>query len=351
MSTAASRAGAVAMGALLLLSCGSDFPERSLITDLRVLAVSANPPWVVPTQSSNLTPLVVGAEDPTELRYRWSWCPLRGPNTSAFECLLPIEQLNAILQPMGFTIPDNFYDLGEGETASFPYLFPAEFVEQLCLELRKQEELSRFVTIPDCDEGLFPISVQVDITLGDRIITAYKDVTLVFDLSESRALNALPDISTAGIEVIGRDGQALDRPVTFEETVRFRLGPDSDPPSPLDQLARLSEEFTETSTRIGDGEEIIVEEIETREQLLLSWFVETGEMDANRTGFIPDTLQSADNPDGLSLSRAWDDARTNAWLAPLPGDFEGGEARIYLVLRDFRGGTSWTTTTVEVGAN
>ncbi|MEL6184399.1 MAG: hypothetical protein AAFU79_07230, partial [Myxococcota bacterium] len=185
MSTFASRAGAVAMGALLLLSCGSDFPERSLITDLRVLAVSADPPWVVPTQTSNLTPLVVGTEDPTQLGYRWSWCPLRGPNTSAFECLLPVEQLNAILQPMGFNVPENFYDLGEGETASFPYLFPAEFVEQLCLELRKQEELSRFVTIPDCDEGLFPISVQVDITLGDRIITAYKDVTLVFDLSES----------------------------------------------------------------------------------------------------------------------------------------------------------------------
>lgn len=354
MSIAASRAGVVMMGALLSLSCGSDFPERSLITDLRILAVSADPPWVLPTQTSRLTPLVVGVEDPTQLGYRWSWCPLRGPNSSGYECLIPLEVLNATLQPMGFTVPADFYELGTNATADFNYLVTAEFVEQLCLELGKQEELSRFVTLPDCDEGLFPISVQLDVTLGDRIITAYKEVTLVFDLTTNRPLSALPDVSGLGIEVVSPNGNLLTRPIDFEEAVRVRLGPtlgdDGEPVAPLEQLDRLSEAFETTETTLGEDGTIISTTVQTREQLLLSWFSETGEWDANRTGFQPDTLQGPDQPDGIPIAEAWDSARANVWAAPLSGDFEAGETtRLYVVVRDFRGGTSWTTSTVAVG--
>lgn len=356
--------GACVLSALLHLSCGSDFNERSEITGLRVLAISAAPPWIVPSQAARLTPLVVGLSEAerAQLQYRWSWCPLRGPNSANFQCLVSAELLNTATGTSGISIPPDIFDLGSNPTAELGYLLQPQAVGCFCNALRgaipagcepfetiaaSSGEVSRFITLPPCD-GTFPVSVKLDLRLGERQLLAYKDVTLVYDLSRSQALNALPDVSNLAIERIDRDGNLITDPTPHEATVRFRLQPDPGQ-TPLDQLDRLSEAFTATRTEALDDGTTRTFTVQTREQLLFSWFSETGLFDASRTGFLPDTIQNSDRPDGIPIAEAWDTTRENFWEAPKPGDFPGGETRIYLVVRDGRGGTSWTTSTVAVG--
>lgn len=367
MSAPCARKGIVgAACALLALSCGSDFPERSEITGLRILAVSANPPWIIPGQNAQLTPLVVGIteEERAQLRYRWRWCPLRGPNSANFECLFNVDALNTTTGTSGIEIPPDALELGSESTAELPYALTAESVGCFCNALRgtvadgcedfseiamQSAELSRFVTLPSC-RGTFPVSVQLDVALNDRTITAYKDVSLVYDLSQTTALNALPDVSGLRLEPLTAALEPIEGVIAYEQPVTFQLQVDPGQTS-LGQLDRLSESFTDIEEEAQPDGTITETEIQTREQLLFSWFSETGLFGAARTGFQPGSLLSDDNPNGDTVDQEWDDTRSNDWDAPKQGDFpDGGETRLYLVVRDGRGGTSWTTSTVAVGS-
>ena len=355
---------AILLGAALAAaSCGNEFAERSEITGLRVLAVQAEPPWVLPGETSTLQPLVVGAElagpEPEPpVEYAWSWCPLRGPNSTGFACAITVDDLNAALGPGAPPIPDDFFSLGTEPQASLRLDLPTAFFEGdpedperfpgLCNLLRGRDDISRFVTLPDCD-GTFPVSVRVDVRQGDpnaggTIRTAFKDLTYVYDTSRVRELNTNPDVSGLGIEVLDAAGTQVTGPVPFEVTVRLQLGPDApdgaaDAPR-LEQLDRLSETYT--ATRSG-------ERVTTRERLNFSWFVLEGELDANRTGFLPDiTVDDDGEPIPARVTEEWIDARRNAWSTPRPGDFPGGETTLILVVRDDRGGQSWTQQTVTV---
>ena len=325
----------------LATGCGSDFTPQSEITGLRFLAINASPPWLRPTETTTITPLVVGAEDPTQLRYRWRWCPLLGPNTTEFECLVTVEDLN---QALGAEIlPPDFFELGTSSTATLAYDLPPELIESVCLGLREQNELSNLINLPDCD-GTFPISIRVDLEEDERTITAFKDIRLIYD--PGRRPNQNPTISSLGIQILGRaDPSQL---INFDQQFLFELGR-SPTVDALTQLDELSETFTATRTEATDDNMTVLVPFETREQLTFSWFAETGSYDVDRTGFLPDTVQSEDEPDGVPLAEAWFEARTNIWASPLPEEFQGGETTIYLVIRDGREGTSWTTQTLFIG--
>lgn len=316
------------------IGCGSDFPEQSEITNLRFLSVQAEPPWIRPSKTSSITALVVGLQPGRRLSYRWSWCPLRGPNSFQFECLVTPELISEIT---GVQVDETIYDLGTSSTAEFNYAFSPDDVRATCEEIRSLDTASSLVTLPECD-GTFPISIRLDASDGDRRITAFKSLRLIYqeDASQPRD-QANPHIDDLGVEVLF-NGRTVTGPLGFETKYTVRLGPDPSG-TPLDQLDRLSETFTESQTNT-----------ETREQLILSWFASTGEYDDNRSGFLPDTIQTPDRPDGIPINEAWDSARTNGWTSPRRADFSSGQSTtLYVVIRDDRLGTSWTSTTVVIG--
>lgn len=319
------------IAAVLLSGCGPDFPELSEIYRVNILGLRADPPWIMSGQTSRLTPLIEGATAPDELTFRWSWCPLRGPNSARFECLFPPESLGELTG--GEVSLDS--SLGEGPTAEFENIFDASDVETACQELRMQEEISALVTVPECD-GTFPISIRLEVADGDVLADAYKDVTLVYDPAQVADINTNPEISALGIRVL--DGSELARgPLEFDRQYVLEVGSEPDGSTAL--LDGLSERYLDRSEDPP---------VETRERLVFSWSTFEGTFDADRTGFLPDTVQSPEQPDGTPVEEEWREARTNGWRSPLAGDFPGGPTTIFAVVRDNRGGQSWTSTTVIV---
>ena len=71
----------------------------------------------------------------------------------------------------------------------------------------------------------------------------------------------------------------------------------------------------------------------------ITWFIEGGDSDATRTGYLP----QEDDSDA-----AWTRARTLEWTTPKTVDFERDTARLYLVIRDGRQGQSFITRTVKL---
>ena len=59
----------------VLTGCTTDFPEASLVDKLRVLAISADRPEVLPGETVAINALVVGV-DPATVTYEWRACPL-----------------------------------------------------------------------------------------------------------------------------------------------------------------------------------------------------------------------------------------------------------------------------------
>lgn len=345
---------AVVLGLLLgwASACGSDFEPPSEITSFRFLAVRAEPPSIFPGEATRLEALVAGG---TATNGVWTWCPLRGPNSAQFACLVTVEQINqaiAELSPDGEpSIPPisaDFFQLdlvdpNDPTTAQFRYEFPPEVVREICQQIRSQGMVSNLVTLPECD-GTFPISVRVDLTNGARTITAFKDVNLVYytTLPESE-VNDNPNLEGAELRLLlGGSPVELDA-LPFNATYSVQLSDkEGDARALLDQL---SQTYTATETRAGEDGEEIKEREPTREQLTFSWFATSGSWEDDRTGFLPETVGSP-----AEEISAFNEARDNEWASPSRGELPMGEpVTLYLVVRDERGGATWTSTTVTLG--
>jgi hypothetical protein len=73
------------------------------------------------------------------------------------------------------------------------------------------------------------------------------------------------------------------------------------------------------------------------ERLFLTWFVETGDMDDQRTSFF-------------SGSTSFDDLVKNVWTPAKTKDYSPSTARIYVVAHDSRGGVGWRGGVVNLEA-
>jgi hypothetical protein len=89
-----------------------------------------------------------------------------------------------------------------------------------------------------------------------------------------------------------------------------------------------AEFYSATSVATGELQE-------KREILTLTWFVEAGEMDAERTRFV----------DGAVDFEVLED---NVWNMPLAAEYDGEQSLVTLVLRDDRGGVAWTSRVVSL---
>lgn len=354
---------------LTMLQCGSDFDERSEIIDLRVLAVRADTPWLRPGESTAIEPLIVGEQSsPEPLSYRWRWCPLLGPNNLAFECLvtpeLIAEQVN-----QDADISEDIYELGNSRNTQFRYneLLTPELVEEICLSIRAIGEIPTQVNLPECD-GTFPISIRLDITDGEKILTVFKTIRLIYQ--DDIEPNSNPNISRyqsaegiiPGQDILQLRTDSIIRTETatlpFDRGFIIELVSQSDSSTnsqaiediltPEAQLERISEFTEEPRQVIDDNGDVVEVIIDTREQITVSWFSDTGSFDREREGFLPDTIQPIE-PDGPTQVNAWLNTRQNVWFTPTMEEFPGGQATIYVVVRDNREGISWVSLPVSIG--
>jgi hypothetical protein len=225
--------------------------------------------------------------------------------------------LRAALGPQAPSLPP--FDLGRQATASFRWTLDAGAHAAACAYLRGVPRPDQ-VPAPDCDGALEAV-IRLEVSHGDERVVAIKTVTLVAAPGAGRNQNPL----LGGVRATDPDAPGMPfelpaaQPVALRREVSYALGVDIPP------------EAAETYERVlpgGDLPEAM------REVLTITWFIAGGTTRTVHTSFI----------DGrLSL----EEAGANTWTTPSATAFAGDSAAVYLVIRDGRGGVSWTVRTVR----
>lgn len=289
--------GLALLGLLLASACGEDFDPYGRITEFRVLALRADPPDVRSGERTRIEALVVGTATTALVQYRWRWCPLIGSPNQGFECLLDEATLGAFLPP-GVELPS--FELGQAASAELAYPSSPEALSALCDALSRTD-IPNFQSQVSCDDG-FEVYVRLDAEFEGRTQSVLKTVRFLIDP------DATPNANPTQL--------SLDLPARVErdEDIDLRVNLDS-----------ADAETYEGVPRDDPGGEAR----ELRERLIVSWFATAGTFDPERDSFI----------DG---ERDLGEAEETTWTSPLPADFDRDEVDFFVVLRDDRGGTTWT---------
>lgn len=296
-----------------LLGCGDEFDPASTLKGFRLLAIRADKPAIVAGETAALDALVV-ADRPAEVAYRWSWCPYTASAAEGYRCALSEAALRGVLGPDAPPdAPPLSYALGSEPTASFA--LPAALgasLEQACLALRELP-LPDFVEPPRCTNEL-PITVRLEVSSRDETISAIKRLTLLFDSATPAAeRNANPDLRGLSLDIVDeREGESQPQRLARGHAYLLRAH----------LPERAAQSYLDAPLDRHDQREA------RQETLTVSWFVPGGELEEERTGFIPG-------------ERSLERAGTNTWTTPERSELGGDSARLYLVVRDNRGGVSW----------
>jgi hypothetical protein len=307
----------LALAALMCAGCGDNLPQYNQLEGFRVLALRASPPSLNGGESTTLDALtfVEGEPDPG-LLYRWSWCPARLPSAMGGDCALDEAEFARLL---GLDGADVDFALGDGATTTFTYPGPPEVYQTACENSAPPE--AQGAVVFSC-EGGFPISIRADITYREQTIRIQKEIRLLFG---SLPPNKNPEFGA--LSVLEVNSQTAPESWPEETAARLALG----------KRYEVQVEVAETSAERFVPEPTVVDPSpgERQESLYISWFVSTGETDQDRTSFIKE---------GVSLA----EFGKNEWLLPKAGDEKRDAARLFLVLRDERGGVSWLSRNVEL---
>jgi len=292
--------------------CSDDFEPYGRLSSLRVLGIVGDPAAPATGETTTLSALVFTPTD-EPVTYAWSWCPVPGPSRDQYPCLLSEAEANAFL---GGGVPP--YDLGGGTTATFTNSLPPNLLKQACTP-NPQNPI-----VFNCSKG-FPVQIKVVVTTPSKPegIVAIKTLNLRFD--PATPANSNPKLGGLTATIDGVEVAITDDPdptVTlprFKETeIKVGLGP----------------EEAELYTLPPDPKPI-------REYLLLSWFVESGDIDDARTAY----QFNADLKETVPIDRA----RTNKWKPGKLEDYPAQLARIVVVVRDSREGISVVRGRVRLG--
>jgi hypothetical protein len=290
--------------------CSEGFDPFNRLSDLRVLAIQSDPVAPAPGESTELVPLVYVPPGDAVASLRWSWCPFAGPATEGYRCLITEEELAELGGGSAEDIPP--FDLGDGDTASLTHSLDPALLDAVCRGTEDQPELL------DC-EGGFPVQIKLTArSESGEQVDSVRIVRLRFsddqEPNQNPVVDGLRAILDSGEEAIG------DQPTVSlfrrEETV-IRA----------DVPADVIETYTGTDE---DGEPE-----ERTEQLLLTWFVESGDTKNQRTTFIDDV-------------ESLDDATENEWEPDGPDDYPRDTSQIVVVVRDDRDGVAWTSGSVTL---
>jgi hypothetical protein len=274
------------------------------LTTFRVLALVADPPTPGPGETTKLTALsylpgVGVGEDLPGITYKWSWCPFPGTANDGYQCRVTQAQVDMLGGAASLTP----LDLGTGSSASLANSVDPALLTQLCAGVPGQPRLI------ECDGG-FPVQVKVVMTTATDSITAVVNVR--FRYNGTMTPNARPYIEGLAAE-IGK----VDVPIGLEPAALL--------PRDKESIVKAfaPESISESYLGLDDN----LQPKQVRERLVFTWFVETGDMDEDHTGFV----------EGGSLVKNL----RNKWI-PAPTDkFAPRVARLVVVVRDNRGGVGW----------
>jgi hypothetical protein len=294
--------------AITAAGCSGDFDPYGRLTALRVLAVQSEPVAPGPGASTTLTPLVYTSPGDTVTSLAWSWCPFAGDLADGAPCLLTEAELRARAGDAGAAIPP--YDLGTGPTATFAHTVPTELLDALCDGSPTQPALV------DC-EGGFPVQIRLVVRTATASVDTVRTLRLRRDGDPG---NANPSLD--GLAIVDGNGE---RPLGDDATISLPREVDTE------LRAAVAETAAESYPSLDSDDQPIT----AREHLLFTWFVESGDTDAERTGFI----------DGVEPLA---DAVANSWQPAPIADYPRDTARLLVVLRDDRDGVSWRTATVRL---
>lgn len=292
------RLALLAMLGWLAAGCANDFDPPSLVDHLRVLAVKADPPYIdpAPAARTTLSTLTVGVASDTPLCHAWSLCAAVTTSKGHLHCVDPALEVS----------------LGTQATAT---------VDAAALATLAQGAAK----LGGSGLGGGPPGAS-----GDNTLSKVR-LTVMFGVAERAALGGT--CPNAPVDFQGANCQDPERCLIGTKSLVLAVSPDdrhNNPklePTEVGGTALANGEKTAVKpgaiallpTWTEDSREPISAAGTDRESLLMSWFSTAGEFDQQR---------SYDDVPGNSLTLS-------------AGALAGEGARVWVVVRDGRGGTDW----------
>lgn len=306
---------------VLIAGCGEDTDRYETLDRLRVLAIRSEAPDLAVGETATLSARVY-TPTPGPLSYEWSWCPSSGDGDVAFACNIPEGELARAWIAAALDGEPPTYALGTESEAKLTHLLTPELVTALCQAPNLEERIRTA-----CFEG-FEASVQLTVRSDEAQLTAIKSVPLVMDQNAERNRNPPSDF---GLSVSDKEGGGV-----IEEGEPLRAGHQYIVTADVDESA--AESFM-PAPREGEPPPS-----ERRETLVMTWFITVGELDDpdGNDGELNDHFVRTTFVDGRNTV---EDLARNGWKVPLTA---GPSAELHVVLRDERGGVSWTTRRFDV---
>jgi hypothetical protein len=302
--------------AIFAPGCGEDFDPYNRVNSLRVLAIRSDPPLPGPGETATLSALVYSPADRPAPRLQWSWCPMAGPADQGYPCQISAEQA-AMLAEAGVPLPA--FDLGSEPTAKLTHSVDPLVLTALC-----DGSAGVLPQLPIC-EGGFPVQVRLTVENDEETVVAVRELRLRYD--PATGPNQNPTI----------EGLLVGKPGAEDPGDFVPLAEGQPPPTvPRDEETPLRAVVPESAAETYDGLDDDRQPARVHEQLVLTWFVETGDTASARTSFIFGQV-------------AREDFLSNEWRPPRSKDYAADRSRLLLVIRDNRGGVGWTEGAVMLG--
>jgi len=295
---------ALILAAALAGGCSPGFDPYNRLTEMRVLALKSDPVAPAPGETTTLSSLIYLPSGEEIASLRWSWCPFAGNATDGYPCLITEEELAQLGGGSAEDIPP--FDLGDGETAALEHTLDPDLLAAVCRNTEDQP------VVLDCDGG-FPVQIKLTArTRSGQEVDTVRALHLRF--ADDQDPNQNPVVEGLRAVVDGRE---------------VEIGPDPTVTLPRREdtvvRAKVPQDAIETYT--GKDEQTDMPE-EKVEQLILTWFVESGDTKNMRTTFI----------DGVEPLT---DAVENEWNPDAVIDYAPDTSQIVVVVRDDRDGVAW----------
>jgi hypothetical protein len=299
---------------LALSACDFGFRPETLVDDLRLLSIRAEPADLAPGETARLKALVVDPSRPGQRNtVLWLGCDPDPFNLNRSACsdFAVLADAGALFSPSpdGGMLPDGVHVIGFGDTAAYaasPDVFRA-------LDAQDQRRLTGTV-----GQALaFAIAEEVPPTASEEALKALlgrvqrKEVKSVIALfrvriSESPERNHNPSLATLWV---GRERWPRGAHVTVLPGEKVELDGDA-PDADFEPFTNLTPTGVENKT----------------ERILMAWYSTAGRFSEARTAMREGVKTVFTAPGG-------DDPKD-----PVPASREG---TLFIVLRDTRGGQSW----------
>ncbi len=313
---ARARLGATALLAMIASAgagagCGGSFDPYNRLTSLRVLAIRSEPVAPATGETSKIDAKVYSVLGHDVTTYAWSWCPLATAPGAA--CPISEDQASMLAgMPVSYTLttaPDN--------STTFTNYFPPALFDTLCAG-------SAAIPATDCTDG-YPIQLQLTVTTDDDQVQAVRPMKLWFKSTPP----AYPNTNPTMVGLFATVGTMA--PVSFAT---------GDPQASMPTLPRHVATVINTMVPPEDSERYMGtddmnQSAVVNERLYLSWFVESGDTDHQRTGYIP-------------VQNVLEDQAKVKWTPAFKKDYASDTSQLILIIRDDRQGVGWIDGTVSL---